>query len=164
MSETWLKDNPHLLNYVTIPGYSQVFRNREKIRGGGVGFYVREGIMFKRRMDIENVEPDLEHIWLEVDGRNRHSKMLLGVIYRSESMDNFSSWIEKIENLLSHLTTIWDGLLILTGDMNVDLGKPNATNAKQYTDTLESFNLHQHVNKPTRSNNIKFTNIDRPYY
>ena len=100
MSETWLKDNPHLLNYVTIPGYSQVFRNREKIRGGGVGFYVREGIMFKRRMDIENVEPDLEHIWLEVDGRNRHSKMLLGVIYRSESMDNFSSWIEKIENLL----------------------------------------------------------------
>ena len=47
MSETWLKDNPHLLNYVTIPGYSQVFRNREKIRGGGVGFYIREGIMFK---------------------------------------------------------------------------------------------------------------------
>ena len=116
--------------------------------------------MFKRRMDIENVEPDLEHIWLEVDGRNRHSKMLLGVIYRSESMDNFSSWIEKIENLLSHLTTIWDGLLILTGDMNVDLGKPNATNAKQYTDTLESFNLHQHVNKPTRITSTSQTLID----
>ena len=160
MSETWLKDNPHLLNYVTIPGYSQVFRNREKIRGGGVGFYIREGIMFKRRMDIENVEPDLEHIWLEVDGRNRHSKMLLGVIYRSESMDNFSSWIEKTENLLSHLTTIWDGLLVLTGDMNVDLGKPNATNAKQYTDMLESFNLHQHVNKPTRITSTSQTLID----
>ncbi len=70
---------------VTIPGYSQVFRNRATARGGGVGFYVREDIMFKRRMDIENVEPDLEHIWLEVDRRYRHSKMLLGVIYRSES-------------------------------------------------------------------------------
>ncbi len=101
-------------------------------------FYVREDIMFKRHMDVENVEPDLEHIWLEVDGRNRHSKMLLGVIYRSESMDNFNSWTEKTENLLSHLTTIWDGLLVLTGDMNIDLGKPNATNVKQYIDMLES--------------------------
>ena len=27
MSETWLKDNALLLQYVTIPGYSHVFRN-----------------------------------------------------------------------------------------------------------------------------------------
>ena len=31
MSETWLKDNPHLLNFVTISGYSCVFRNRENV-------------------------------------------------------------------------------------------------------------------------------------
>ena len=62
-------------------------------------------------MDIKNVKPDLEHIWIEVNGRNSHSKMLLGVIYRSESIDNFKTWSEKTENLLSYLTTTWDGLL-----------------------------------------------------
>lgn len=30
MSETWLKDNNLLLQYVTIPGYCHAFRNREK--------------------------------------------------------------------------------------------------------------------------------------
>lgn len=34
MSETWLKNNPYLLNHVTIPGYSLLFRNRDNIRGG----------------------------------------------------------------------------------------------------------------------------------
>ena len=163
MSETWLKDNPHLLNYVTISGYSCVFRDRENIRGGGVEIYVSDSITFKQRVHIENVEPDLEHIWIEVDGRNRHSKMLLGVIYRSESIDNFKTWSEKTdwsENLLSYLTTNWGGLLFSTGDMNVDLLNSNANYVKQYTDMVESSNLHQHVNKPTRRTPTSQTLID----
>ena len=47
MSETWLKDNPQLLNYVKIPGYSQEFRNRENLRGGGVGAYLKESLKYK---------------------------------------------------------------------------------------------------------------------
>lgn len=76
-----MKDNPHLLNYVSIPGFSSVFRDRDKIRGGGVGAYIRDNIAFKRRTDIESIEPQLEHMWVEIPGRNRHSKMLLGVMY-----------------------------------------------------------------------------------
>ena len=30
-------------------------------------------------------------------------------------------WLEHLENLLSHVTTNWDGLIVLTGDMNVDI-------------------------------------------
>ena len=71
MSETWLKDNPLLLQFVTIPSYSHVFRNHNKIRGGGVGAYLREGISYKRRIDIENIAPDLEHLFLEIPGRNQ---------------------------------------------------------------------------------------------
>ena len=87
-----------MLKYVTIPGYSCIFCNRENIRGGGVGIYVSDSITFKRHVDIENVKPDLEHIWIEVDGRNRRSKMLLGIIYCSESIDNIKTWTEKTEN------------------------------------------------------------------
>ena len=68
MSETWLKNNPHLLNYVTIPEYSNIFRNRDDIRGGGVGVYLRDAIDFKRRTDIENIEPELEQFgWRSPD-------------------------------------------------------------------------------------------------
>ena len=81
MSETWLKDNPHLLSYVNILGYCSIFRNRNRVCGGGVGTYVREEISFKRHFDIENIESDLEHLWIEIQGRNKHSKMLLGVVY-----------------------------------------------------------------------------------
>ena len=62
MSATWLKNNPHLLNYVIIPGYSNIFRNRDDIRGGGNEVYLKDAIDFKRRTDIENIEPELEHI------------------------------------------------------------------------------------------------------
>ena len=78
MSETWLKDNPHLLEYVNIPGYSSVFRNRDEFRGGDIGVYLRDIIIYKRRTDIEGIEPETEHIWLEIHGKNKDSKMLLG--------------------------------------------------------------------------------------
>ena len=52
LSETWLKDNPLLLSYVSILEYTFEYHNRDKIRGGGVGFYIRESISYKRRYDI----------------------------------------------------------------------------------------------------------------
>ena len=113
MSETWLKNNPHLLNYVTIPGYSNTFRNRDDIRGGGVGVDLKDAIDFKRRTDIESIEPELEHISLEIPGRNKHSKLLLGVMYRSERMQNFETWMDKTENLFSQLNTLWDDLTVI---------------------------------------------------
>ena len=42
LSETWLKDNPQLLSHVSIPGYANKFRNRDKIKGGGIGAYIKE--------------------------------------------------------------------------------------------------------------------------
>ena len=94
MSETWLKNNPHLLQYVSISGYVNVFRNRDAIRGGGVGAYLREGISFKRRSDIENIEPELEHLWLEIVRRNKHSNAVLGKLYCSERLHSFQTWLE----------------------------------------------------------------------
>lgn len=57
MSETWLRDQPQLLDYVSIPGFVTESHNREGIRGGGVGVYIKEDINYKRRRDIENAHP-----------------------------------------------------------------------------------------------------------
>ena len=62
MSETWLKDNPLLLNHVNIPGYNCEFRSRNSIRGGGVGAYIKETLTYKRRSDIEAKELDLTQL------------------------------------------------------------------------------------------------------
>lgn len=76
MSETRLKNNSHLLSYVRIPGYTNLFRNGDNSRGGGGGVYIRETIDSKRRTDFENIELEL----IENSGKNKHSKLLLGVM------------------------------------------------------------------------------------
>ena len=160
MSETWLKENPHLLAYVSIPGFVSVFRNRDQLRGGGVGIYINENIHFKRRLDLEQLVPNMEHIWLEIAGRNKHSKLLLGVTYRSDRIMTQDNWLDGFETLLSSITASWDGLLLLTGDTNFDLLKPNIPGTKQYIDILKTFNLEQVVTKPTRSTATSQTIVD----
>jgi hypothetical protein len=49
------------------------FRNREQGVGGGVGAYIKETVKYKRRKDIESKYPDLEHLWLEIQGRNEQT-------------------------------------------------------------------------------------------
>ena len=55
LSETRLEDNPALLDFVSVPDYSTVFRNQESIKGGGFGSYIRKDIIFEHREDIENL-------------------------------------------------------------------------------------------------------------
>jgi hypothetical protein len=160
MSETWLKENHALLEYVSLSGYGAVFRNRDNIRGGGVGAYISNSIKYKRRKDIENLQPNMEQLWFEVPGRNKHSKALIGVIYRSERIQSSSDWLDSFESLLGHLTVSWDGLLLVTGDINIDLLKPNDPLSKMYQSILEIFGLTQHVTKPTRVTQNSKTLID----
>ena len=60
---------------------------------------MNEGISYKRRIDIENIAPDLKHLWLEIPGRNKHSKMLLGVLYQSELIQDYKTWLDTVERL-----------------------------------------------------------------
>ena len=64
---------------------------------------------------------ELEHLWIEVPGRNKCSRALVGVIYNSERMLGPSDWLNSLENLLGYLTVYWDGMLMLTGDININI-------------------------------------------
>ena len=91
MSETWMKNNPHLLQYVSIPGYTNLFRNRDEIRGGGVGLYIKNSINFKRRTDIEKIEPELEQMWVKISGRNKNSQTTIRCYVSIKSDARFSN-------------------------------------------------------------------------
>lgn len=150
-----------LLGYDTLPGYTALFRNREGTRGGGVGAYISDSIQFKRRKDIEQFQPEMEHLWIEVTGRKKYSKALIGVIYRSERIGlSPSDWLDAFETLVAHLTVSWDGLLLLTGDINIDMLNPSDSHTKQYQSILDAFGCHQHVTNPTRITRTSKTLID----
>ena len=56
---------------MSVPGYATISRNRESIRGGSVGAYIRNAIYFKHWKDIENLQADLEHLCVEIAGRKK---------------------------------------------------------------------------------------------
>ena len=103
----------------------------------------------------------MEHLWIEVPGRNKYSKAQIGVIYRSERVGlSPSDWLDTFETLLAHLTVSWDGLLLLIGDTNIDMLKPSDSYTKQHQSILDAFRCHQHVTKPTRITRTSKTLID----
>ena len=124
LSETWLKDNDQLIEHVQIPGYKLDYRNRNGKRGGGVGVYNKDHIKFKRRRDIENIVETFEHMWLEIPGKNKYSSFLLGILYQPNFDDaSRETWLNQLEHLLSNISIKWDGVVILAGDLNIDLLK-----------------------------------------
>ena len=154
LSETWLKGNPHQLEYIQIPGYN--FENNDRDlpnvdRGGGVGFYIRENIKYKVRKDLEKIDNSIEHQWIEICGKNKNSSYLIGAVYQPSSDDRDKQvWIEKFDNLISKIITKWDGIIFITGDTNINLLEPTDPTVKKYTEVLQSFDLTQLVDKPTR--------------
>ena len=78
LSETWLKDNVNLLNAVDIFGYNKSFRNRDQVKGGGVGYYF---INVKERKDLTNLDESIEHQWIQIAGQKKSSNIIIGNFY-----------------------------------------------------------------------------------
>ena len=57
--------------------------------------------------------------------------------------------MEQFENLLTHLTTEWDGALLIMGDFNIYLLDRHSAIIFQYKNMLDSYSLHRHVKVPT---------------
>ena len=150
LTETWLKDNPYLLDYVKIEGYTMYYHNRNNKRGGGVGIYIKNNIKHKVRTDIVNLNPAIEHLWVEVDGKNKHSKLLLCVAYQPNfTHQDKADWLENFDKIIGTATLDWNGNVVITGDFNIDLLSDSQIK-ESYLDTLRSFDLTQHVKSPSR--------------
>ena len=144
-----------MLDYVKIEGYEERFHHRKDKRGGGVGIYVRECYDFKLRKDIMNIEPEIEHLWIELTYRNKNSSVLIESCYQ----DNFNNvgkavWLNKMDNVIAQLAAKWDSTIILCGDLNIDCVKTVCPSYKLYYEILNAHNLKQHINQPTRNEAI----------
>ena len=137
----------------TGSGYDLYYNNRENKRGGGVAAYVRVSLKCKIRKDFCSLNTNIEHLWLELLGKNRHSHLLIGVFYQP----NFETkskleWLKKFDSLVHNISRKWNGLLLITGDFNIDFLATECTITKYYNDILNSHHLFQVIAKPNRRN------------
>jgi hypothetical protein len=129
MQEVWKLPYPEM---VDIPGFQRiVFKNRSRGNGGGVGFYIKNGINFK----IVNppfetfVDKIFESLTVEICYciNNVVKKILVSNIYRSPTVLNGmtmatqnDAFMEKFNQLIDYLSATNCDTYILT-DSNINL-------------------------------------------
>ena len=150
LSERWLKNDKHLLEYVNFPGYKFSYRNIYEKIGGGVGVYIKDCFTYKIRNYIFSLDDSLEHPWVEVKGKNQNSPYLIGIVYQPNSENAKKiEWTEKIDAVLSSIKSTWDSTIIMTGDTNIYLLSSSATR-DMYEQMLHTYQLSCHITKSTR--------------
>ena len=160
LSKTWLKNNKHMLEYVQIEVYNNEFISREGRRVGGVCVYVKYCFKYKISKHIVNLKPDIEHIWIELTYRNKHSFVLVGVFYQ----DNFNNtskteWLGKCDPIMDQVLLKWDNTVILCGDTSIAIIKVNNPVYRFYRDILKEHGLTQHVTQSIRNNHAILDHI-----
>ena len=58
----------------------------------------------------------------ELHGRNKTTPYLVAVAYQPSPYESDKLlWVENFETLLSEVMTKWDGVIIITSNINIDL-------------------------------------------
>jgi hypothetical protein len=163
IQETWEIKYPELL---AIPGFQKlVFKTRNNMRGGGVGFYVRNGLNFKI---VDNMSPFeqkiFESITIQISYPNK--SYLLTSAYRSNgSLPNLTSnqQLERFQTLFEDLLSKLNRSRLTSYvfiDSNIDLLNIANETSSSYLNTIFSYGFLQQIMKTTRMQNQSKTLID----
>ena len=149
-------------NYVKVKGFDLVTKDRTHKQGGGLIMYVRRGLDFKRRKDLET--NSIEVIWLELLLSNK--PILLCSIHRPPNDDShlIHDWLTHMEDMLTWAYSE-NKPLVLTGDFNIDLLKEDNSNTlrTEWESLYENFELVQIIKEPTRVTDRSKSLIDHIY-
>ena len=122
--------------------FDSPYRKDRTNHGGGVMLYISDGLLHKRRPELE-IYCD-ESIWVEVSARNE--SFLLGLFYSPRTAD--AIFFEGLNRNIEKAQEISPNITIL-GDLNEDLFNPNFHCLK---DIMLLNSLINVVNEPTRLN------------
>ena len=132
-----MTNNQDQLDYVNIASYKSIFKHRSDKRGGSVGFYIKDNISFKTLNDLTKNIVNMEVAFIELHGRNKNTPYLVAVAYQPSPYESDKLlWQEDFEILLSEVTSKQDGVIITTGDINIDLIGEQKESAKRYENIL----------------------------
>lgn len=139
-----------------LDGYTFVRRDRDQGKGGGVALYVKNGIIFKRRSNLEKSLTG--SLLIEITIKNSKS-FLVGCFYRPPETSNYFSknYNASIQSLLNVVSNE-NKETILLGDFNVNYR--NCHENTEFKSTFAQNSYKQMIKKPTRTTETSSTLID----
>ena len=138
VSETFVCEKTPKMFY-EIPGYKFFHKDRTMKSRGGVGLYVKEGIVCKEiKLCKDLVQPEILFVEITCD----HTKLAVGVIYKTPKV-SYTQFAAVILTKYEHH--------ILMGDYNIDHLRPDSSACKFFKEHItEPFDLTQLITDPTQ--------------
>ena len=159
LSETFLTETIND-TYLCIDGYTFVRKDRLYKRGGGLIMYVRDGISYKRRKDLEG---PIETLCIEIKYSNR--SILLTSVYRppNNDSDSIQHWLYNMEESMYKIYSE-NKPTILMGDININIMSDKKDKLQEsWISLTTNIQLNQIIKEPTRVTNTSETLIDHIY-
>ena len=158
LSETWLKEGEEKL--INMKGYTFKGVPRVRKKGGGVGFLVKEDLVYHALTELNNsnIDPTFEHYYIELKG-NKYN-VILGSIYRPPNT-NLERFMAEYKKSLECLNNLKNKEIILGMDHNINLLKHDVhSKTQEFIETNLDMNLLPVITKPTRVSTTSATLID----
>ena len=151
-SETWLNQSISSDDLLFQSFNRPERKDRVEDSHGGVMIYVKEGIYYKRRDDLEI--GGIECIWLEVANHNK--RILFALFYRPPNLN--ISYLNDIEDSIALAVDTGISEIIITGDLNLNfLSSPTR---RKIEALCTQFMLFQSITQPTHFTETSSSLID----
>ena len=162
ISESWLidgnVDDDKVVNTIKPAGFDYTSCNRNDRQGGSVCAYYKSNLKFKQ-LDAPKVNLDTEGPTsiktmeiMETRLTVKDKLVRLVCIYRPDSSKvkryAMSQFYDEFSELMTHYNLCNDEIVIF-GDLNFHVNKPQKPDVKKFLDILECNNLCQHITEPT---------------
>ena len=155
LTETWLGEEDEFLT--CLPNYSFISLPRKSQRGGGVGFYVLNGLVYVIRKSMSISSDVIETITIDIV--HTVSNILITCIYRPHAT-NVDIFNLQLDTLL-HTIKAKRNISMVLGDFNIDLLKIHShTPTTDFYNTIVAHGLTPTITKPTRITEFSATLLD----
>ena len=159
LCETFLtENNAHMFN---IPGFNFICKNRKSNSCGGVAIYIKEGIKFIIRSDLE-VHVDGEFESLVIEATSNGKSVIVAEVYRIPNTSEVNS-VQRYEQMLTKINNTRKDTIIGT-DQNFNYF--NIDQHKHTSDLLNTFfsaGMIPTITQATRITSVSSTLIDNIY-
>ena len=142
ITETFLHPNMDD-SHLSLDGYNFYRADREGMGGGGIGVYVRNDFaveILAASKPLFGNKP--EFIILQVT--SRHTKILFAALYRRPPAEYPIDFLTCLSTYLPHFSSV-----IITGDFNINMAIPNASNSANLQTFIDRHNLYLVPSAPT---------------
>ena len=159
VNETWEK--PHTIGqHKNLNGYVYISNPRVVSRGGGVGMYIKQNLIFAPCPELSLMhEKSFEYLFVTIQFEGR--RLICGTVYRPPRSDNLrlTCFFQNLNMVLTEISKTKNKCFIM-GDFNFNLLNLLEKNTKMFTDAMFNNSFYPLINKPTRITDSHSSTID----